>query len=184
MEEPIMIDDIKTSVVITEEQIQNRVQELGEALNQKFQGQKLAVIGILKGAFCLYTDLLRTLSMPVLCDFCCAESYGTRKAPSKEVRLTLDVQLNLTNQNVLLVEDLVDRGRTLHFIQSHLKQRNPLSLSTLALLEKPQNLREKDCQVDWTGFKVKQSSFLVGYGMDYQERFRHLPYIAEIINFN
>ena len=176
--------DIKTSVLITEQQIKKRIEEISETLNQKFQGQKLVVIGVLKGAFCFYTDLLRSLSMPVLCDFCIAESYGARKHPSKEVRLTLDVELDISKQNVLLVEDLVDRGRTLHFIQSHLKQRNPLSLTTLALMEKPQSLREKDCQVDWTGFKVEKSSFLVGYGMDYQERFRHLPYIAEITSFN
>ena len=176
--------DIKTSVLITEKQIQKKVEELAKILNQKFQGQKLVVIGVLNGAFCFYTDLLRSLSMPVLCDFCIAESYGTRKIPSKEVRLTLDVELNISNHNVLLVEDLVDRGRTLHFIQSHFKQRDPLSLTTLALMEKPQNLREADCQVDWTGFKVEKSSFLVGYGLDYQEHFRQLPYIAEITNFN
>ena len=176
--------NIKTSVLITENQIQQKVQELGHTLNQKFQGQKLAVIGVLKGAFCFYTDILRTLSMPVECDFCVAESYGNRKVPSKEVYLSLDIQLSITNQHVLLVEDLVDRGRTLHFIQSHLKQRNPLSLTTLALIEKPKSLREQTCQVDLTGFKVEKSSFLVGYGLDYQESFRHLPYIAEIISFN
>ena len=179
-----MTEDIKTSILIPEKQIQKRVAELSESLNQKFQGQRLVVIGILKGAFCFYTDLLRSLSMPLLCDFCIAESYGMRKIPSKEVRLTLDVGLNIFKQNVLLVEDLVDRGRTLHFIQAHLKQKNPLSLTTVALIEKPKSLREQDCQVDWTGFKVKQSSFLVGYGLDYQENFRQLPYIAEIISLN
>ena len=178
------MQDIKTSVVITEKQIKAKVKELGENLNQKFQGQKLVVIGILKGAFCFYTDLLRSLSMPVICDFCIAESYGMRKTPSKEVRLTLDVETDISNKNVLLIEDLVDRGRTLHFIQSHLKQRNPLSLTTLALIEKPKKLREKKCQVDLIGFQVEKSSFLVGYGMDYQERFRQLTHIAEITSFN
>ena len=176
--------DIKSSVLITEQQIQKKIEEMASTLNQKFQGQKPVAIGILKGAFCFYTDLLRSLSIPLLCDFCVAESYGKKTVPSKEVRLILDTEINISEKPVILVEDIVDRGRTLHFMQAYLKNRNPLSLTTVALVAKPENLREKPCQVDLVGFKVTADSFLVGYGLDYQESFRHLPYIAEITNFN
>ena len=175
---------LKTSVVITEEQIQKRVLELAGELDKKFKGKKVVAIGVLKGAFSFYSDLIRALSCEALCDFCATSSYGKRKEPSKEVKLTMDTHLDIAGRHILLVEDIVDRGLTLNFLQNHFKTREPLSMTTTALIVKPPSVREKPCQVDYTGFNVKQSAFLVGYGMDYQEQFRHLPYIAEINSFN
>ena len=172
--------DIKTSILITEEQIQKRVQELAQIFNKKFENKKLIAIGVLKGSFSFYSALIRSLSCQVLCDFCATSSYGKKVQPSKEVKLTMDTYLNISGQHILLVEDIVDRGLTLNFLQSHFKNRNPLSLTTVSLLTKPESVRQKNCQIDYVGFEVKQSSFLVGYGLDYQEQFRHLPYIAEI----
>ena len=175
--------DIKTSILITEEQIQKRVQELAQIFNKKFENKKMIAIGVLKGAFSFYSDLIRSLSCQVLCDFCATSSYGTKVQPSKEVKLTMDTYLNISGQHVLLVEDIVDRGLTLNFLQSHFHNRNPLSLTTVSLIAKPKSIRQKSCQIDYIGFEVKQSSFLVGYGLDYQEKFRHLPYIAEISSY-
>lgn len=176
--------EIKTSVLITEDKVQKRVQELAEILNKKFENQQLTAIGVLKGSFSFYSDLIRALSCRVLCDFCMTASYGKKTEPSEEVKLTMDTNLNISEKHILLVEDIVDRGLTLHFLQSHFKNRNPLSITTVALIVKPDHVRQRECQVDYTGFEVEQSSFLVGYGLDYQEQFRHLPYIAEISSLN
>lgn len=176
--------EIKTSILITEEKIQKRVQELAEILNKKFKNKQLTAIGVLKGSFSFYSDLIRTLSCQVLCDFCMTSSYGKKTEPSKEIKLTMDTDLNISGKHVLLVEDIVDRGLTLNFLQSHFKNHNPLSLTTVALIVKPAHVRQRECQVDYIGFEVEQSSFLVGYGLDYQEQFRHLPYIAEINSLN
>ena len=172
--------NIKTTALITEQQIQKRVQELAQELNKKFENKKLIAIGILNGAFLFYSDLMRALSCRVLCDFCATSSYGKNKTPLKEVKLTMDINLDIKGEHILLVEDIVDRGLTLKFLQSHFQHRQPLSITTVALIVKPESVREAKCQVDYTGFKVKETSFLVGYGLDYQEQFRSLPYIAEM----
>ena len=96
----------------------------------------------------------------------------------------MDTNLNVSGRHIILIEDIVDKGHTLEFLQSYFKNRNPASLTTVVLIAKPQSVRERKCQIDYTGFKVEQSSFLVGYGLDYQEQFRHLPYIAEINSLN
>jgi len=176
--------NIKTSVLISEEQIQKRVQELAQIFNKKFENKKLVAIGVLKGSFAFYSDLIRSLSCRVLCDFCTTSSYGYNTEPSEEIKLTMDTALNVSGKHVLLVEDIVDRGLTLKFLHAHFKNRNPLSLTTVALVAKPESFKENKNPVDYIGFKVEQSSFLVGYGLDYQEQFRQLPYIAEIQNIN
>ena len=178
------MNDIKTSLLITEEQIQKRVQELAQTLDKQFKNKQVIAIGVLKGAFTFYSDLMRKLTCEVLCDFCTTSSYGKNLIPSKEVRLTMDISLDIAEKHVLLVEDITDRGRTLHFLQAHLKSRKPASLTTVTLVNKPNEMREQDCQVDHVGFEIGKSSFLVGYGLDYQEQFRHLPYIAEVSSLN
>ncbi len=176
--------NIKTSVLITAEHIQKKVQELAQILNKKFENKQIIAIGVLKGSFTFYSDLIRALSCRVLCDFCATSSYGKKREPSKEIKLTMDTDLDISGKHILLVEDIVDRGLTLKFLQSHFKHRNPLSLTTITLIAKPQNTRQVKCQLDHIGFEVEADSFLVGYGLDYQEQFRHLPYIAEINSLN
>ena len=176
--------DIKTTVLITEEQIQKKIKEIAQSLNKKFKNEQVLAIGTLKGSFAFYSDLIRSLSCRVLCDFCETSRYGKKKEPSKEVKLTMDTSLNISRKHILLVEDIVDQGHTLSFLQSHFKNHNPLSLTTVVLIAKPQKIRERKCLIDHIGFQVEQSSFLVGYGLDYQEQFRHLSYIAEIKSLN
>ena len=178
------MNDIKTSLLINEKQIQKRVQELAQELNQKFNDQQLVAIGTLKGSFSFYSDLIRSLTCRVLCDFCIVSRYGNREEPSNEAKLILDTDLNISGRHVLLVEDIVDQGITLNFLQSHFKSREPLSLTTVTLIAKSKEHWKKSCQLDYVGFEVEKSAFLVGYGLDYQEKFRHLPYIAEIKNLN
>ncbi len=176
--------NVKTSILITAEQIQKKVQELAQTLNKKFENKEIVAIGILKGSFVFYSDLIRALSCRIFCDFCATSSYGKKREPSKEVKLTMDIGTDIYGKHILLVEDIVDRGLTLQFLQSHFKNREPLSLTTLALMAKPKTVRQKTCQLDYIGFEVEQDSFLVGYGLDYQEQFRHLPYIAEVSSLN
>ena len=175
--------NIKTSVLITELEIQTRIKELAGVLNKKFENKKIIAIGVLKGSFTFYSDLLRAINARVICDFCTTSSYGNKHSPSEEVQLTLDIATNITGENVLLIEDIVDRGLTLNFLQSIFKNRNPSSLTTVALVKKTRNI-DYPCQVDHVGFETESPSVLVGYGLDYKENFRHFPYIAEILSFN
>ncbi len=175
--------EMETSVLISEDKIKKRVGELAQALNQKFKEEKVVAIGILKGSFMFYSDLIRALTCKVVCDFCATSCYGNKNRPSTEVKFILDTCLDIQHQNVLLIEDIVDRGLTLYALQSILKNRKPKSLTTVTLISKPKKI-SYECQIDYVGFEIKESSFLVGYGLDYQENFRHLPHIAEISSFN
>ena len=175
--------EIQTSVLISEKEIHKKVSELADTLNQKFQNKKLTALCTLKGAFTFYADLLRQLKADIVCDFCATSCYGLKQKPSEEVRLVLDAETDLAGQDILLVEDIVDRGLTLQFLQAHLKKRKPRSITTVVLITKPKNIIHP-CQIDHKIFEIHKKAFLVGYGMDYQEQFRHLPYIAEISNLN
>lgn len=174
---------IQTSVLITEKQIQKRIQEIASDLNKQFKNKKVLSLCTLKGAFTFYSDLVRLLDFDLTCDFCATSCYGYKNIPSKEVRLSLDIELDIEGKDVLLIEDIVDRGLTMQFLQNHFNKRNPKSLTTVTLIVKPEKITHP-CQIDHIGFKVKSDAFLVGFGMDYQEQFRHLPHIAEINNLN
>ena len=174
---------IQTSVLITEEQIQKRILEIATDLNKQFKNKKVLTLCTLKGAFAFFSDLVRKLDFDLICDFCATSCYGYRNVPSREVRLSLDTELDMEGKDVLLIEDIIDRGLTMQFLQTHFKKRNPNSLTTVTLVAKPEKIIHP-CQIDHIGFKVKSDAFLVGYGMDYQEQLRHLPYIAEINNLN
>ena len=175
--------DLKTSVFLTEKDIANQVSRMALALNRRFKNKTVTAIGVLKGAFTFYTDLLRKMKFQTVCDFCATSCYGNSHLPSSEVRLLLDISTPIHGRDVLLVEDIVDRGLTLNFLQSLFKNRKPKSLTTVALIHK-QEQKGPPVQVDYSCFSLKTSSFLVGYGMDYQERFRQLPHVAQINSFN
>lgn len=173
------MENIKKSVIYTQEQIQKRVQEIARTLTQNFRGKRVVVIGMLKGSFRFYCDLVSAMEIDIICDFYSASSYGLKDKPSTEVRLNLDVQVDLQDKHVILVEDIVDRGITLKSVLSHLKARQPQSITTVALMVKPDQVQTK-VQLDLVGFEVKQDPFLIGYGLDYHEKHRNLPYIAKI----
>lgn len=179
----LIMNNIKTSVLYTQEQIQKRVSEMAQALSRDLKGKRVVVAGMLKGSFRFYCDLVRAMNIDMICDFYSASSYGLRNKPSTEVRMNLDVQVDLQDKHVILVEDIVDRGITLNSILSHLKARHPQSITVVALLIKLNQIQKK-IKIDHIGFKIKGDPFVVGYGLDYREKFRNLPYIARIENLN
>lgn len=165
---------------ITTEQIQSKVADLGRELTNKFQGQKVIVVCVLKGSFMFYSDLIRQIQTDVTCEFFGVSSYYGNTTSSGEVKVTLDLSTPIEGQNVILVEDIVDTGLTMNYLKNSLESRRPKSLTLVSLLEKPDALKVP-CKIDYVGFKIS-NEFVVGYGLDYQGYYRNLPYIAQVQN--
>lgn len=176
------MDNLRLSPLISEEEIKTRVKSIGESITDKFRGKDLVVVGVLKGSFMFFADLIRAIDTDLHCDFCGVSSYTDGMQSSGETKLTLDLSRSIRDRHVVLVEDIVDTGLTMNFLKKHLEVHKPKSLMTAALLFKPDALKE-DCKVDWVGFKIA-NDFVVGYGLDYQGYFRNLPYIAQVSNIN
>jgi hypoxanthine phosphoribosyltransferase len=153
--------------------IRNRVRELGAQITRDYQGKTPHLVAVLKGASIFHADLVRAIELPLSYDFIAVGSYGTEGTSSGEVRILKDLEDGLEGKDVLLVEDIVDTGLTLHSLVQNLKERNPLSLKIVALLNKPAG-RKIDVPVDYTGFDIPDA-FVVGYGLDYDQRYRNLP---------
>lgn len=166
---------------ITEEQLQAKVKELGEMLTKKFKGEKVVAVCVLKGSFMFYSDLVRAMDTDITCEFFGVSSYHGGTSSSGEVKVTLDLASPIEDKHVILVEDIVDTGLTMNYLKTSIMSRKPKSLTTVALLEKPEALKVK-CDLDHVGFKI-QNEFVVGYGLDYQGYYRNLPYIAQVQNF-
>ena len=166
---------------ITEEKIQTKVKELGALLSKKFKNEKVVAICVLKGSFMFYSDLIRNIEGDITCEFFGVASYHGGTSSSGEVKVTLDLANPVEDRHVLLVEDIVDTGLTMNYLKTSIMSRKPKSLTTIALLEKPDALKV-ECQIDHVGFKIP-NDFVVGYGLDYQGYYRNLPYIAQVQNF-
>ncbi len=165
---------------ISSEKIQQRVAELGQQLQKHFGNERIVAICVLKGSFIFYSDLIRAMSNEVVCEFFGVHSYHGTKSTG-EVKVTLDLSHAIEGQRVLLVEDIVDTGITMNYLKNALMVRNPKSLTTVALLHKPEALKV-DCKLDYVGFEIK-NEFVVGYGLDYEGFYRNLPYIGVAKNF-
>lgn len=166
---------------LSEEEIQKKVSEIGNALTQKFKGQKVTAICVLKGSFMFYSDLIRQIDADITCEFFGVASYHGGTSSSGEVKVTLDLAQPVEDRHVILVEDIVDTGLTMNYLINSIKARKPTSLTTVALLEKPEALKVP-CKLDHVGFQIT-NEFVVGYGLDYQGFYRNLPYIAQVQNF-
>jgi hypoxanthine phosphoribosyltransferase len=165
-------------VVFTEEQVQRRVRELGAEISEAYDARdRLLVVGLLKGSFIFHADLVRRIALPVHVDFLVASSYGKGKVSSGDVRLLYDPASSLEGRSVLLVEDIVDSGITLQKLIPRLAARGPSSLEVCTLLHK--RSEEGGHEPRWVGFDAP-NEFVVGYGLDHAEDFRHLPYIASL----
>jgi hypoxanthine phosphoribosyltransferase len=165
--------------LIGEDEIATRVHGLSGEINAFFNGTgKLVVVGLLRGSFIFIADLARRLTVPVEVDFIEASSYGDATESSREVRILKDLRGEIENRDVLVVEDIVDTGHTLSHVLAILRTRNPARLETCALLSKPSR-REIDVPVRWIGFEIPDA-FVVGYGIDYAQRNRNLPYIGAV----
>ena len=172
--------NLKLSTYIAEEKIQKKVSEIGALLTEKFKNKKVTVICVLKGSFIFYSDLIRHINTDMTCEFFGVSSYSGTTS-SGEVKVTLDLSSPVDGQHVILVEDIVDTGVTMNYLKKSIESRNPASLTTVALLEKPDALKVP-CQLDHVGFQIT-NEFVVGYGLDYQGYYRNLPYIAQVQNF-
>ena len=167
----------EVTVVYSEEQIQERVKELAVQINKDFEGKDLVVVCVLKGAFMFFSDLLKHLTVKPEIDFVRCASYGDSTNSSKTVSFTKDLEISIKGKHVLIVEDIVDTGHTISFLMSQLKARGAESLKLASVVEKVER-REIDVVVDYPGFTLEKG-FIVGYGMDYAEKYRELGAIYE-----
>jgi len=163
-------------VLVDEESLRQRVIELGQAIENEYRGHDLLLISVLKGSIIFMADLIRAIRIPHEIDFMATSSYGTAAHSTGVVRILKDLNKPIEGRNVVVVEDIIDSGHTLNYLVRILRERQPASLRIVTLLDKPDR-REVDIKVDWTGFSIP-NEFVVGYGLDYNEIYRNLPYIG------
>ena len=163
----------KPRVIITREELAEKVAELAALIRKDYKGKNPLVIGILKGSFVFMSDLVRAMNIPVEIDFVRLSSYGAGTESSGKIKLVKDVETPIKDRHVLVVEDIVDRGLTVRFLLDYLSFRKPASLKLCALFDKPSR-RKVEVPIDYLGFSIPDK-FVVGYGLDYDEKFRYLP---------
>ncbi|MBQ3790454.1 MAG: hypoxanthine phosphoribosyltransferase [Lachnospiraceae bacterium] len=169
----------RVQVMLTEEQVDARIRELGEQISRDYAGKTLHLVCVLKGGVFYLCELAKRITVPVTIDFMSVSSYGAATKSSGVVKIVKDLDQPLIDRDVLVVEDIVDSGRTLSYLLPLLKDRGPASVKLTTLLDKPER-RETDVKVDYTGFEIPDK-FVVGYGLDYDQKYRNLPYIGEIV---
>lgn len=166
------------SVLISKEDVEKRIIEIADEINERFAGKSLHLVCVLKGGAFFMCELAKHLSMPVSLDFMSVSSYGSATKSSGVVKIVKDLDEPVKDKNVLVVEDIVDSGRTLSYLMEMLRDRGPASLYLCTLLDKPER-RVVEVNVDYTGFKIPDK-FVVGYGLDYDQKYRNLPYIGVV----
>ncbi len=164
------------NVLIDESSLQNKILEMAKQIESDYIGKEIVLICILKGSVFFTTDLSKRISNPMIFDFIKVSSYGNETESTGIIKLELDLKENITGKDVIVVEDIIDTGRTLSYLLKYLDSKNPKSVKLCTLLDKPSR-RVVDINVDYTGFKI-EDKFVVGYGLDYGEKFRNLPYIG------
>ncbi len=167
--------DVIERVLVSKEQLDKQVEELGARISKDYEGQELVIIGVLKGGFIFLADLARKITIPVDLDFMSVSSYGNSSKSSGVVKIIKDVDTNITDKHVLIVEDIIDTGLTLSHLVELLKTRGPLSVKICAALDKPSR-RKVDLKVDYKGIEIPDE-FVIGYGLDYAGKYRN---IAEV----
>ena len=165
-------------VLVQADELQHRIREMGTEIARDYQGQDLLLIGVLKGAVFFLADLMRHLEVPCELDFMAVASYGSSTDTSGVVRILKDLDATIEGRDVLIVEDIVDSGLTLQYLLRNLAGRNPRSLEVCALLIKPER-RKVELETRYVGFEIP-NRFAIGYGLDYDERYRNLPYVAAL----
>ena len=165
-----------TEILFTREQIEQRVQELADVISKDYAGKNPLVVGILKGSIMFTVDLLKDLTIDAQVDFMDVSSYGNALSSTGEVRILKDLNSSAENRDILIVEDIIDTGNTLLYVKKMLKERGARSVKIISFLDKPAG-RLVEIEADYVGFEVPDA-FIVGYGIDYAERYRQLPYIG------
>ena len=167
-----------SEVLFSEEQLAARVRELGAEITEDYKGESILLIGILKGSVPFMADLMRKIDLDVEIDFMSVSSYGGATSSSGVVKILKDLDSDIKGKNVIIVEDIIDSGLTLAYLKNYLNARGPKSLRIVTLLDKPSR-RKVDIRSDYVGFEVNDQ-FIVGYGLDADQKFRHLPYVSWI----
>ena len=170
-----MSDDI-LGILFSEEMIQNRVREMGAQITKDYAGKDLFLLGVLKGCYVFMSDLSRSIDLPLTMDFMAVSSYGDGTSTTGAVKITKDLSKDIEGKDVLIVEDILDSGVTLSYLKTYLQGRNPASIKIVTLLDKPAR-RKTDIKADYFGYE-SPDEFVVGYGLDYAEHYRNLPYIG------
>ena len=166
----------KIKVLLSEEEVDARIAELGAQISKEYEGEEIFMICTLKGACFFACGLAKRITVPVALDFMSVSSYGNGSVSSGKIIMKKDLEESIVGKNVIVVEDIVDTGRTLSYLMDNLKQRGPKSLKLCAMLDKPDR-RVVDIKADYTGFEIPDL-FVIGYGLDYAQRYRNLPYIG------
>lgn len=175
-----MMKEQKMQIMITKEEIESRISQIASQLNKKYKEEELYLIGTLKGSIFFLCELAKMLTMPVILDFVQISSYGDEKVSSGRLDKKLDISCDLERKNVLIVEDIIDTGRTIQYMKEYISEKNPKCLEVCTLLDKPSHREMKNSVADYTGFVIEEDKFVVGYGLDYAQKYRNLPYIATI----
>ena len=165
-------------ILVSDDEIQSKVGELGKQISEDYRGRDLLLVGVLKGAFMLMSDLARHITIPLELDFMAVSSYGSATKTSGVVRIMKDLDLDISGRDVLIVEDIIDSGLTLSYLMKNLKGRRPASIEVCALLSKPE-VQKVELDVRYHGFALPPV-FVVGYGLDYGERYRNLSYVGTL----
>ncbi len=172
-----MYDDDIESVLVSEKEIAARIEEMAADISADYAGREVLFVGVLKGAVMVMADLARAVTVPVRMDFMAVSSYGSSTSSSGVVRILKDLDREIVDQHVLVVEDIIDSGLTLSWLMRNLRSRGPASIEVCALLRKPEAAQVPDLPVRYVGFDIP-SQFVVGYGLDYAERYRDLPFVG------
>ena len=167
---------IAQEILITREQLAQRVRELGQQITMDYEGEPVLLVGILRGSVPFMADIMREIDLDVTIDFMSVSSYGGSTKTSGVVRIVKDLETPIEGRNVIIIEDIIDTGLTLHYLKGYLEGRNPKSLKICSILDKPSR-RKIDIKGDYIGFEV-EDKFIVGYGLDFNQRYRQLPFIS------
>lgn len=166
-------------VLINEKRLNERIKQVAEEISSDYKNEEIVLVCILKGATYFAIDLSKKITdSVVILDFMRASSYGNSRETTENVELTIDLSTNIENKNVIIVEDIIDSGYTLNYLYDYLKNKNPKTLKICVLLDKKER-RKKNIKVDYTAFEV-ENKFIVGYGLDYEDKYRNLPYIGYV----
>jgi len=171
-------DQAIKEILITEEEIKKRVKELGDEISKDYIGKEPVVLGILKGAVVFLSDLIREIKIPINIDFMAVSSYGKSSVSTGEVRIIKDLDYSVEDKDIIIVEDIIDTGLTLGYLKELLVKRGAKSVKICTLLDKPER-RKIDIDVDYMGFKIPDE-FIIGYGLDYNEKYRNYPFVASL----